>query len=65
MPPLSWFNRDADLARAALAPFRPLVPNADLSHGEADSPNMLIQGDNLDALKALIPCYAGQGKVCI
>jgi adenine-specific DNA-methyltransferase len=25
---------------------------------------MLIEGDNLDALKALLPCYAGQVK-CI
>ncbi|HCF3690306.1 TPA: site-specific DNA-methyltransferase [Pseudomonas aeruginosa] len=62
MPLLSWFNRDADLTRAALAPYRLLVPNADLSHGEADSSNMLIQGDNLDALKALLPYYAGQVK---
>lgn len=62
MPLLSWFNRDADLTRAALAPYRLLVPNADLSHGEADSPNMLIQGDNLDALKALLWAKKSAGK---
>jgi len=38
---LSWFNRDADLTRAALAPYRLLMPNADLSHGEADSSGIL------------------------
>ncbi|WP_407352930.1 site-specific DNA-methyltransferase [Luteimonas sp. R10] len=64
MPLLSWFNRDADLARAARTPYRLLEPVASLSHGEADSPNMLIEGDNLDALKALLPYYAGQVK-CI
>ena len=60
----SWFNRDADLTRAALAPYRLLEPVANLSHGDPDSPNMLIEGDNLDALKALLPYYAGQVK-CI
>jgi adenine-specific DNA-methyltransferase len=37
---------------------------ASLSCGDVDSPNMLIEGDNLDALKALLPYYAGQVK-CI
>lgn len=64
MPLLSWFNRDADLTRAALAPYRLLEPVASLSYGEPDAPNMLIEGDNLDALKALLPYYAGQVK-CI
>lgn len=36
----------------------------DLSTDEAATENMLIQGDNLDALKALLPYYAGQVK-CI
>jgi adenine-specific DNA-methyltransferase len=60
MPLLSWFNRDADLTRAARAPYRLLEPVVSLSYGEPDSPNMLIEGDNLDALKALLPYYAGQ-----
>ena len=64
MPLLSWFNRDTDLTRAALTPYRLLEPVASLSHGEPDSPNMLIEGDNLDALKALLPYDAGQVK-CI
>jgi adenine-specific DNA-methyltransferase len=62
MPLLNWFNRDADLTRAALVPYRLLEPVAKLSYGEDDSPNMLIEGDNLDALKALLPYYAGQVK---
>lgn len=64
MPLLSWFNRDADLTRAARAPYRLLEPVAGLSYGDPDAPNMLIEGDNLDALKALLPYYAGQVK-CI
>ena len=62
MPLLSWFNRDVDLTRAALAPYRLLEPLVSLSYGDPDSPNMLIEGDNLDALKALLPYYAGQVK---
>jgi len=64
MPLLSWFERDEDLTRAALAPYRLLEPMKSLAYGEEDSSNMLIQGDNLDALKALLPYYAGQVK-CI
>lgn len=64
MPLLSWFNRDEDLTRTALAPYRLLEPIAKLSYGDGDAPNMLIEGDNLDALKALLPYYAGEVK-CI
>jgi adenine-specific DNA-methyltransferase len=64
MPLLSWSGRDADLARAARVSYRLLEPVASLAYGEADAPNMLIEGDNLDALKALLPYYAGQVK-CI
>ena len=62
MPLLSWHNRDEDLTRAARVPYRLLEPVAGLSYGDPDSPNMLIEGDNLDALKALLPYYAGQVK---
>lgn len=64
MPLLNWSNRDEDLTRSALTPYRLLEPVASLSYGEEDSSNMLIEGDNLDALKALLPYYAGQVK-CI
>lgn len=64
MPLLSWHNRDAALTDAARTKYRLLEPVASLSHGAPDSPNMLIEGDNLDALKALLPYYAGQVK-CI
>ncbi|MGV8139251.1 MAG: site-specific DNA-methyltransferase [Mangrovibacterium sp.] len=43
---------------------RILIENPDYSYGEKDSPNMLIHGDNLLALKALEQDYAGKVK-CI
>ncbi|MBD8527296.1 site-specific DNA-methyltransferase [Pseudomarimonas arenosa] len=64
MPLLNWYEREKDLTKAALAPFRLLQPVKSLHHGDPDAPNMLIQGDNLEALKALLPYYAGQVK-CI
>jgi adenine-specific DNA-methyltransferase len=42
-------------------PFRPLVPHADKGFGPVDlSGNLIIHGDNLHALKALLPMYAGK-----
>ncbi len=64
MPWLEWHNRNDDLKATAKTPYRLLQPVQSLSYGDADSPNMLIQGDNLEALKALLPYYAGQVK-CI
>jgi len=43
-------------------PFRLLEPVPALSCGPADSGNLIVQGDNLHALKALLPRYAGQVK---
>ena len=42
-------------------PFRPLVMHADKGIGEASlDGNLIIHGDNLHALKALLPLYAGK-----
>ena len=64
MPTLNWLTRDDDLRAAARVPYRLLEEAPELSAGEPDAGNMLIQGDNLEALKALLPFYAGQVK-CI
>lgn len=64
MPWLEWHQRTEDLKATAKTPYRLLQPIQSLSHGDVDAPNMLIQGDNLEALKALLPYYAGQVK-CI
>jgi len=63
MPTLNWIGKEAVLNHHKEAPFRLLKCNEKLSVGE-DSGNLLIQGDNLEALKALLPYYAGQVK-CI
>ena len=64
MPTLHWLTRDEDLRTASRVPYRLLEEVSDLSAGEPDTGNMLIQGDNLEALKALLPFYAGRVK-CI
>lgn len=64
MPILDWLNREEDVKTADNVPYRLLEAVPDLSYGDPDSPNMIIQGDNLEALKALLPYYAGQVK-CI
>lgn len=62
MPWLEWLDRKKDVGAAGKAPYRLLEPVTKHDYGDMDSGNMLIQGDNLDALKALIPYYAGQIK---
>jgi adenine-specific DNA-methyltransferase len=64
MPILHWLTRDQDLTAARAVPYRLLDEVPDLGHGDRSAGNLLIQGDNLDALKALLPFYAGSVK-CI
>jgi adenine-specific DNA-methyltransferase len=62
MPTLDWLNRDAAFRAAAQVPHR--LPQAVSAHGDGDARNLLVQGDNLEALKALLPLYRAQVK-CI
>jgi len=67
MPTLNWIGKEAVVKHHKKVPFRILQPVAELSCGEASNPeneNLIVQGDNLHALKALLPRYAGQVK-CI
>ncbi len=64
MPILDWLNKDEAIRAARQVPYRLLEGVPELSYGDPDNENLLIQGDNLDALKALLPLYAGQVK-CI
>jgi len=64
MPILNWLTRDEDTRSAARVPYRLLEEVPELSAGDGATENMLIQGDNLEALKALLPFYAGRVK-CI
>ena len=53
MPILDWLNRAETVKVAEQIPYRLIEAIDDLSAGNKDSPNMVIQGDNLEALKAL------------
>ena len=60
MPTLDWLNRSAAFTPAAQVPYRLLDTVS--THGDAAQAqqNLLIQGDNLQALKALLPFYRGR-----
>ena len=60
MPTLNWLTRDQDIQAASRAPYRLLEEASDLSAGDKETGNMLVQGDNLEALKALLPFYGGR-----
>jgi adenine-specific DNA-methyltransferase len=64
MPTLNWLTREQDLRAADNAEYRLLAEEEKYSHGDPDAGNIIVQGDNLEALKALLPFYAGQVK-CI
>jgi hypothetical protein len=64
MPTLDWIGKRAVLNHHREVPYHPLKCEKELSVGEPGSGNLLVQGDNLLALKALLPYYAGQVK-CI
>ena len=64
MPVLNWIGKSAVVTHHKEVPYRLLEPVPELSCGDVDSGNVIVQGDNLDALKALLPRYAGQVK-CI
>ncbi len=64
MPTLDWIGKDAVVKHHKDVPYRLLEPVATLSCGDVASGNLIVQGDNLHALKALLPRYAAQVK-CI
>ena len=64
MPILHWLNDEEARKQSGKLPYRLLEADPTLSYGDEETENMLIQGDNLEALKSLLPYYAGQVK-CI
>ena len=64
MPLLHWLTREEDIRAVSRTPYRLLEEAHDLSVGNVDSGNMLIHGDNMEALKALLPFYCNRVK-CI
>ena len=59
MPTLDWIGKEAVVNHHNEVPYRLLRCHDDLSAGQ-DSGNLLVEGDNLEALKALLPYYAGK-----
>jgi len=57
MPVLNWIGKDKVINHHQQVPYR--ILESQYTHGQVDDGNMLIHGDNLDALKALLPRYEG------
>lgn len=64
MPTLDWIGKKAVVNHHREVPYRLLHCDKSKSAGDPDAGNLLVQGDNLEALKALLPYYAGKVK-CI
>ncbi|HET9502745.1 MAG TPA: site-specific DNA-methyltransferase [Hymenobacter sp.] len=67
MPELTWLGKDAIRHHHLAVPFRPFVPTAafEAPGTPPTAPaHRIIHGDNLDALKSLLPEFAGRVK-CI
>lgn len=64
MPTLDWIGKKAVVNHHREVPYRLIHCDREKSHGDPDAGNLLVQGDNLEALKALLPYYAGKVK-CI
>lgn len=64
MPTLDWIGKKAVVNHHREVPYRLVHCDSEKSAGDPDAGNLLVQGDNLEALKALLPYYAGKVK-CI
>ncbi len=62
MPTLEWIGKEKVINHHQNVPFR--VLEKQYSYGDEGSESMVIHGDNLEALKALLPRYEGKVK-CI
>ncbi len=60
MPTLNWIGKKAVINHDRDVPFHLLQEVPELSFGDKDSGNLIVQGDNLIALKSLLPYYAGR-----
>ena len=64
MPTLDWIGKNAVVGHHKKVPYRLIKCDKELSAGAAGEGNLLVEGDNLQALKALLPYYGGKVK-CI
>ena len=64
MPMLNWMGREKATNAVKDVVMKILREDKALSYGDGD--NILVHGDNLEGLKALLPFYAGEVKcICI
>jgi adenine-specific DNA-methyltransferase len=64
VPTLNWIGKDVVVNHDQHVPYRLIHCDGDRSVGEAGEGNLLVEGDNLHALKALLPYYRKRVK-CI
>ncbi len=62
MPTLEWIGKEKVINHHQQVPYRVLEEK--YTYNAEKSDNMIIRGDNLEALKALLPKYEGKIK-CI
>jgi len=62
MPTLNWIEKEAVVNHHLQVPFHLLKDVPEPACGNPGECNLIVQGDNLVALKALLPYYAGQVK---
>ena len=63
MPTLEFKGKQYVYAHHRTVPYRPLTPDPGKSVGDVGGDdNLIIHGDNLHALKSLLPLYAGRVK---
>ena len=65
MPSFTWVGKPAVENHDRTVPYRLLQCDKAASHGDPDAANaghLIVEGDNLEALKALLPYYRGQVK---
>ena len=64
MPRLEWIGKEKVVNHAKEVPYHVLERKYSFGEGAASAVNMIIHGDNLVALKSLLPEYEGKVK-CI
>ena len=64
MPSIDWIGKAAVERHHLEIPYRLVHCNGKLSAGDVAAGNLLVQGDNLEALRAILPYYAG-GVKCV
>jgi adenine-specific DNA-methyltransferase len=64
MPFLNWINKNQAVATCDTVPYHLLKQQKSYGDTASAQDNLIIQGDNLQALKALLPFYTGKVK-CI